>query len=125
MWLDTKHIIVLSLEMSQPAPKVTKKQHWMSDNTLALIEVRRKLKASGLDSREHLDKYNQLSRLIQTNCRSDKNDHLNNICSEIQHHVNITQPKDAFDKIKYITRKFKPRSWAVCDSNNNLNTNID
>ena len=77
LWSEAKQAIITALRSTQPCPKTTKKQHWMSAETFEVIENRRILKSKGLNNPAHQEKYNQLSRIIRAKCRKDKNEYLN------------------------------------------------
>jgi len=42
------------------------------------------------------NEFRRISAMIQTKCKQDKNDYLNNIYAEIQQHANNLQTKDIF-----------------------------
>ncbi|XP_030757603.1 craniofacial development protein 2-like [Sitophilus oryzae] len=123
MWDNFKNITLDIINETQP--KTTRnKQHWISEGTLLLIEERHKLKTKGLKNYEDSESFNLLSRAIQRECRSDKNNFYN-ICSEIQTHANTLETRHLFSKIKQITRKFAPRTWAIHDADTQLLTEIE
>ncbi|XP_070168800.1 craniofacial development protein 2-like [Polyergus mexicanus] len=124
LWNRLKGVIGTSLAEQQPKERA-KNRDWISANTFKIIDERRKLLATGLNNTEAVDEYRRLSSSIQTNCRRDKNNFLNDICADIQLHANRFQSKDVFHKIKLITRKFKPRTWTISDENGVPVTEID
>lgn len=97
-----------------------KRQHWMTNDTLELIEKRRQMKASG-GKVQHL---NEMNRAIQRACRKDKNSHLQNICAEVEEHADKHETKDLYKKIRIVTRQFKPKTWAIENSNGETVTDI-
>lgn len=115
-WESFKSKIVKVLESmnikSQP------RKDWISDETWINIGKRKELK-KGVRSVDNVDEYTTLSKLIQRQCRRDKNYYLENICTEIEHHADQYQTGDLFRKIKQITRKFKPSSWVIDDREGN------
>ncbi|XP_073942535.1 uncharacterized protein [Choristoneura fumiferana] len=112
MWIAAKKYIEDAVVESQPKSSVAKRQHWMTEDTWHLVEDRRKLKASGASITE----LNARSAIIQTACRRDRNNHLGKICDELEQHSDNYQTKDLHDKVRYITRQFKPKTWAIEDS---------
>ncbi|KMQ89503.1 endonuclease-reverse transcriptase [Lasius niger] len=124
LWNRLKDVIETSL-IEQQSKERAKNRDWISANTFKIIEERRKLLATGLNNTKAIDEYRRLSSSIQTNCRRDKNNFLNDICADIQLHANRFQSKDVFHKIKQITRKFKPRTWTISDENGVPVTEID
>ena len=124
LWTKFKELMGIVAGRTQPRRQMNR-QVWISPETFALIEERRKLKAKGLEDRDNAVRYAQLSREIQRKARRDKNNYLNNICAEIQAHADTAETKDLFMKIKQITRKFKPRSWVIHNSEGELMTEIE
>lgn len=112
LWTSAKKYITDAIVESQPKNISAKRQHWMTEDTWRLVEERRKLKASGVDITE----LNAKSALIQAACRRDRNDHIGKICDELEQHSDKYQTKDLHDKVRYITRQFKPKTWAIEDS---------
>ncbi|VEN52761.1 unnamed protein product [Callosobruchus maculatus] len=100
------------------------RQQWISSHTLSVIEVRRSLKISGLDSDTEQNTYRQLSREIQRLCRKDKSSYLQQMCREIEMHANANHSKEMFFKVKCLSRDFKPKSWAVKNPEGELITNL-
>lgn len=43
----------------------------------------------------------------------DKNNLLNNICMELQHHAQHGESHDLYDKVSYLVREFKPRTQII------------
>ncbi|CAG7733625.1 unnamed protein product, partial [Allacma fusca] len=88
--------------------ELKKRQPWMSEETLKLIEERRKVKLEGNDNR-----YKALNRCVQRSCRNDREAYLNRCCEEIQEHADHNESSILFKKIKQITRDFKPQSHEI------------
>ncbi|XP_028034121.1 uncharacterized protein LOC114245976 [Bombyx mandarina] len=107
-WESFKSKIVKGLESmnikSQP------RKDWISDETWINIGKRKELK-KGVRSVDNLDEYSTLYKLIQRQCRRDKNYYLENICTEIEHHADKYQTGDLFRKIKQIIRHW-PKDWV-------------
>lgn len=100
LWNKAKQLIQNAVTESSPRPETRKRQHWMTENTLALIEERRLKKAAGADIRE----LNQLSANIQACCRRDHNSHLHSICDELEKHAMKHESRDLYHKIRLITK---------------------
>ena len=92
-------------------------QPWLSQAMLQIIEERRDLKKSGIQTTEKEDKYKLLCREIQRNCRIDRSQYILNVCEEIEQHQNRNQTHELFRKLFSITLEFKPKTWAVEDEN--------
>lgn len=70
-------------EKSKPSTATNKKQHWMTDVTLSLVNMRRVIKAKGVRVME----LNRVSAQIQASIRGDHNTYLWVICEEIETHA--------------------------------------
>lgn len=125
MWQVIKNAIVGTIRELPQEPPVQRKQPWLSAETMDLVSSRRAIKTAGMNEDSDLERYRLLSRRIQTNSRKDKNLHFMKICAELQEHADHNNTKDLFTKIRHITRKFKPRSWAVRDQDDNLISELD
>lgn len=115
-WQQFSEKIVNALDFI--AKKPMDKKDWMSEEVWSNIKLRKELK-SGERPENFEVKYSQMSRLIQRQCRRDKNQYLENICTEIEHHADKYQTADLFRKVKQITHKVKPSSWVIDDKNGN------
>lgn len=124
-WQAIKQSLISTLEEMPPVDQVAHRQPWLSAETRQLIQERRIIKSRGLDSNIDRERYQSLNRAIQTATRRDINTYLMNICTEIQNHAVTNNSRDLFKKISSITRKFKPRHWAVKDRDDNLATELD
>ncbi|KAI8433901.1 hypothetical protein MSG28_015827 [Choristoneura fumiferana] len=123
LWSEAKTMILDAAKSTQPRrfDGSTKRQHWMSDDTLVLIEERRRLKASGAS----VQNQNEYTNRIQAACRRDKNNFLRTICAEVEAHAGKNETKDLHQKIRYITKKFKTQSWAIEDAKGNVITELE
>lgn len=125
IWTKMKTALIETVRKTKLPTTVRKKQPWISDETLNLCTNRRNIKKAGLDNPINRDKYKTLNRLIQKGCRKDKALYYENICREIENHANTNQTKDLFNKIKTITRNFKPKSHSIRDQNGRLQTDLN
>ena len=78
-----------------------------------------------MDNKTNQERYDLLSRTIQTATRRDLNAYLTAVCEEAQSHAEANNTKELFQKIRVITRKFKPRHWIINDRNNVPVTEVD
>lgn len=115
------------MEAAEKVSKITprKRQSWISDGMLNLCTVRRGIKIAGLDDPEKLRQYRSLCEDIQRECRKDKSRYYENLCQEIEAHSNGNHIKDLFQKIKELTRNFKPKAQAVVDAQGCLKTELE
>lgn len=113
IWLETKDIITNTVKETPRSNSSQKRQHWMSDETLKMVNERRVLRNNGLNSHEAKSKYSVISKQIQRLCRRDKNTYLQNICKEAQQHAEHNNTRGLFQTVKQINRRFSPRTWAI------------
>ena len=121
LWDQAKQLISNAVEDSNPPVTKHKRQHWMTDVTLSLIDERREKKATGCDVKD----LNRLSSQIQAHCRRDHNTYLNSICNEIETHAVKYESKDLYRKIRFITKSLSPKSWAIEDNGGKIVTELD
>lgn len=106
---------------SQPGKISAKRQHWMSVDTWLLVEERRALKARRATGAEIGAK----NAAIQAAARRDSNHALAMICEELEQHSDKLQTRDLHDKVRLITRQFKPRTWAIENASGVTVTDIE
>ncbi|CAH2260426.1 jg15531 [Pararge aegeria aegeria] len=112
LWLSAKEYIKEVVTETQPREVKVKRQHWMSMNTWKLVEERRLMKAEGATITE----LNDISATIQAACRRDRNDALRKLCEELEQHSRKFESRDLHNKIRYLARQFKPKTWAIENS---------
>ncbi|XP_028178544.1 craniofacial development protein 2-like [Ostrinia furnacalis] len=121
LWTSAKTLLESAVwECNTPSTTV-KRQHWMSDDTLGLVEERRRLKSTGAN----IKKLNSLSAKIQAGCRRDLNNNLRNICAEIEVHADKYETRDLHQKIRSLTRTLSSKTWAIENHNGELITEMD
>ncbi|XP_047986787.1 uncharacterized protein LOC125226743 [Leguminivora glycinivorella] len=122
-WCKAKMVLLEAIKTSTPSNSTNvKRQHWMTDKTLALVEERRQLKASGGSQQAQ----NLLTAQVQAACRKDKNMFLQNIiCKEVESHAEKYETRDLHAKIRLITKKGESKAWAVEDLGGNVVTNLE
>ncbi|KAL0812036.1 hypothetical protein ABMA28_009430 [Loxostege sticticalis] len=121
LWNKAKHLIQSAVAESKPPIEMRKRQHWMSDSTLALVEERRHKKAQGV----HANELNKLSATIQTSCRRDYNSHLQGICKEVEKHATKHESRDLYHKIRVITKSLPSKTWAIENDMNEVLTDLE
>lgn len=97
----------------------------MSEEAWDAVKDRKILRRTGIHNIEQKNKFQELNREIQRLCRRDKNQHILKICQEIERLHNSNETRDFFQRIKEITREFKPKSWKIEDRNGKIITEID
>lgn len=93
----------------------------MTDETMDLVEKRRDLKRNSGEN----DQIEELNTEIKHLSRRDKNRHINTICCELQEHSDRHEPRELFNKVKYLAREFKAQTQIIKDEKGNIITNLE
>lgn len=126
MWLSLKTTLLTTKEqVIQQSKRKVKNKQWMTDETWSVIEERKSLRQTGINTQERRAEYRRLCREIQRLCRRDKNHHIQQICQEIESRANTNETRDLFQHIKEITREFKPKTWKIEDKEGKVVNEID
>ncbi|KAJ2946814.1 hypothetical protein O0L34_g16138 [Tuta absoluta] len=120
-----KAILDTAKESRELYKTVSRKEEWISKESWALIEERKALKSEGLATDSQRDRYYQLHAEVQKSTRRDRDEHINNICNEIEGHADRAQTQDLFLKVKQLTGTFKPKSCIIDDSRGNTLTELE
>lgn len=119
-WEYLKSIMVETAKKHTP-PNNTKRKPWITDHSWDLIQRRKDVKRKA--DADHA--YRKLSREVQRQCRKDKEEYIAGICEEIERHGIRNEPRELFNKIKLLTREFRPQNWSILDAGGNLKTDMD
>lgn len=76
----------------------------------------------GLTLLTNRQNYTNMSKEVNRTLRIDKNNHIARICEEVEEHTNNNQTGDLFQKIKLITKSFRPQSLFIRDEEGNTIT---
>ena len=107
-WSYLKSSISAADEEVLPVIKRVKKQKWMTDKILNLMEERRKLK-------RNTSEYNLMEREIKRQCKKAKADWYQRQCEEIEQMERNHQIKSLHEKVKQITdRKTGIKNGSGC-----------
>lgn len=112
-WREIKDSLMDTQENEMGYAQPNKKQPWITDNILRLMEERRKYK-----TRDN-NRYKQLNREITNECRKAKEEWLEERCSEIEE---LQKKHDLFNlhkKIKDLTQKHQKRHLSILKDDNN------
>ena len=123
IWKDVKRWIQDAINQCTKLD-YQRKKHWMSDSTFDLVERRRALRHN-TDNVEKRNQIAQINREIRISSRHDKNEHLHNVCKELEIHANRHESHELFDKVRYLSREFKPRTQAIKNHQGKLITNLE
>jgi len=92
-----------SAEETIPKIKAKKKQKWMTDFILDMMEERRKVKG------KDISKYKELDNAIKAKCKEEKEVWWNQKCDEIEKEL-YRNPSAAYTKVKELAGK------TICSS---------
>lgn len=121
MWRSAEKWITETADSIPKSSNKAKYQHWISDETLALIEKRRAIRTSGTaPEKEQLIK--NINNKIKSSCRRDKNIHIDRICAELERHSTENHSTELYRKVRYLAREFKPRTQIIKDNEGNVIT---
>ena len=119
LWTNIKDCMITAAKKHVPTKRRGKKSPWLSQEALDLADERRQLKEAGL---QHSNMYRKLSSEIQQVARRDKNDHLNQLCKEIEHHSSQNNSRNLFKGVKELTDKGITRLAVIKDENGTILT---
>lgn len=119
--LETQARDILLTSARNILPKKTqKKQSYITEKTIKLIEKRRRLKQSGT-SRNNIE-YRNCSREIRKEIRHDKKQHITKICNEIEELQEQGREREMYKTIRTLTEEFKPSLKVINDKTGNTLT---
>ena len=95
-------------ESTIPARKTSRKP-WISEETLKLVDEKRKLRLNENISDEHALLYKDLCRKVRKSARQDKENWIQNQCEEVDKGLQIGNTRQAYSLIKVLKNKFVPR----------------
>ena len=96
----------------------TSKKEWITPGTFALIEEKRNCPRGG-------ERYQVLKREVQAHLRSDRENHLNGICHEMEELARKNRSKDLFETVTKVTKRACPQVKVVRDANGHTLTEDD
>jgi len=100
--------------------KKPKKDQWTSDETIFLIEKKRKLKALQNNSAELREKFKMIKREVQRKARRDHERWLERECKEAEKMHQRSYISGIYRKVKDITSKNKVQQDCIKDSNGDV-----
>ncbi|GFO40127.1 endonuclease-reverse transcriptase [Plakobranchus ocellatus] len=97
----------------------SKKQPWISEDTLIKIKERKEAKAKfGI----HAPVYRIIAKEVKQRCKRDKKNYLIGKCREIEAHMKENRSTEMYEEIKNITKTFQPRLGVIKDEKGNILT---
>lgn len=125
VWDRTEKWIVEAASKVQKTDKTTKRQHWMSDKTLELIDKRLTIRQTVTDAEQQKLMLKEINNEIKQACRRDKNEHINKICGDLEMHATANHSKELYNKVKYLSREFKAKTQIIKDKQGNIITDVE
>ena len=115
-WTTVKQSIKSSLNAVLPRKADRKKQKWMTDHILNLMENRKQFKNSDKDE------YNRLNKQINLACKEANEKWLVNQCEEVEQLEKQYKSREMHYKVKELTSKNtkKKASGCIKDKNGNI-----
>lgn len=115
-WESTKNWIIDAINTTNPKERSVRQKHWMTDETLNLVEERRKLRTNAPNPTDTEQEIVNVNRRIKSLSRRDKNNHIKEICKQLEQHADRQESRELFDKVKYLTKEFKPQTQIIKDN---------
>ena len=122
IWTTIKDCVKETAKVHIPKLKRKKGKPWISTTTLDLVEQRRIEKTT---SGFHSERYKNLSRQVKHQCISDKEQHLQNLCYQLECEANYGSSKSLFRTVKELNKKFAPKMGALKAANGSVLTDTD
>jgi len=105
-WEKVKHIILDSAQQTLGVKKCNAKHRWIQQDTLDMIEQRRKVK---VDRSMHSDQYKEMSKQIKHAVKRDKEAFLNQQCEQLEADAKRGNSRGLFQTVRNITSRFQRR----------------
>ena len=112
LWNEVRDIVQETGIKTIPKKKKGKKDKWLSEEALQIVEKRRE--AKGKRERE---RYTQLNAEFQRLARGDKKAFLSNQWKEIEENNRMGKTRDLFKKIRDIKGPFHAKMGSIKDRN--------
>ena len=115
--------IILETAKNHIPKRKKKKQHYISEDTLKLIEERREMKVKGFSQDTAL--YKAKSREIKRSVRKDKKQFIEDKCKEMEDHNSKHEDRQLYQKVNELTKEFRPSLKVIKDKNGQVLTEND
>jgi len=106
MWISLRDTILETAEKTLTKKHRRKKDPWLTDETIALIELKRSCKRDS-------ERYRELKRTVRRAVKIDKKRNLEAICEEIEQCEKTNQGKNLYEMVNKLTKKACPRANLV------------
>lgn len=120
-WQDVKQVVLDTAQKTIPKRK-NKRKPWLTEKVFDLADQRRKVKEKGLENTDTRREYQDLSRKVQKQIRSDKSYYIKQKCAEVERDSSTNNTKDMFKNIKLLTSKPTTKLNVLKDEDGNILT---
>jgi len=103
----------------------TPKKPWITQDTLTLIEDRRRAKSGRFYSEEKMSVYRECCKQVKKATKRDKQRWIQQRCAEIEEHHKAGKEREAYKLVRQLTGGFKSRGRAIKDKEGQLLTSPD
>ncbi|XP_042864337.1 uncharacterized protein LOC122248391 [Penaeus japonicus] len=114
LWNEGKHIF-LKVAEETITKKTNKRNQWISEEIIKEVELRRQLKAKGINDPVEETIYRQQNFKIQRMMRKDKEKFIQEQCQRIEANSINNSTKEMYNGVKNLTKKFKPSVDTIKD----------
>ena len=110
-WAKTKNTIQNAMKITLPNKENTKRKKWMTNEILNKMGQRRQYKNNDKE------RYNEIDKEIQDDCRKAKENYVNSQCNKIEKMGKQFILREMHNKIKLVTSRTKRRNECSCIEN--------
>ncbi|XP_072381447.1 uncharacterized protein [Diabrotica undecimpunctata] len=114
-----------AINITNPKETPRKEKHWMTNETLNLVEERKIIRNNASNPTEIENKIANVNRRIKSSSRRDKNNHFKEICKQLQEHAKRQESREPFAKVQHLTKEFKLHTKIIKDNLRTIITNIE
>ena len=107
-WAKIKSAIENAMKITLTNKENTKRKKWMTNKILQKMGQRRQYKNNDKE------RYNEINKEIQNDCRKAKEDYISSQCNEIEKIGKQFRLREMHNKIKSVTSRTKSRNECSC-----------
>ena len=109
---EVHDIVLKTVIKTIPKKKKCKKEKWLSEEVLQIVEKKREV-----ESKREKERYTHLNAEFQRIARRDKKAFLSNQCKEIEGKCRMGKTRDLFKKIRDTKGTFHAKMGSIKDRN--------
>jgi hypothetical protein len=119
LWLHIKDSILAAASKHIPKRRKKKTTSWLSQEVVDLADERRQLKEAGLQGS---NLYRKISSEVQQKSRRDKNEHIRQLCQDLEGHGANNNSRELFQCVRSLTNKSTARLAIIKDESGKVLT---